>query len=202
MVIDGLPYVLDIQDTGNDGVSVQYTALSSALSNFDRWIRNGSNFILVYSVVNRMSFQRILEYHTRILRDNDTPSAREIDDYLLLHPAAKRLSIILVGNNIDLASEREVSTEEGHQLAQELGCGFVETSAKNDINVEKAFYDVVRDRRRKGLASVVPRTLDASPEASTEGRATDFNALSQHRRKQSKRAPRVWEKVTARTGLI
>ena len=45
--------------------------------------------------------------------------------------------------------EREVSTQEGHALAKELGCEFVEASAKNCINVEKAFYDVVRQLRRQ-----------------------------------------------------
>ena len=45
--------------------------------------------------------------------------------------------------------EREVSTQEGSALARELGCDFVEASAKNCINVEKAFYDVVRQLRRQ-----------------------------------------------------
>lgn len=107
---------------------------------------------------------------------------------------------MLVGNNIDLIADREVSTQEGHQLAQELACGFVETSAKS-INVDKAFYDVVRKLRREQLV-IGSRARDASPEASTEGRTTNFNTSRQHQRKQSKGAPRVWEKVTARTGLI
>jgi GTPase KRas protein len=40
--------------------------------------------------------------------------------------------------------EREVSMQEGHALARELGCKFVEASTKNYINMEKAFYNVVR----------------------------------------------------------
>lgn len=57
--------------------------------------------------------------------------------------------IMLVGNKSDRVTEREVSTQEGHALARELGCEFVEASAKNCINVEKAFYDVVRILRRQ-----------------------------------------------------
>jgi GTPase KRas protein len=50
---------------------------------------------------------------------------------------------MLVGNNSDRFTEREVSTQEGYDLARKLGYDFVEVSAKNCINVEKAFYDVV-----------------------------------------------------------
>jgi GTPase KRas protein len=49
----------------------------------------------------------------------------------------------------DKHHEREVSSQEGQALANDLGCEFVETSAKNGINVEKAFYDVVRQLRRQ-----------------------------------------------------
>jgi GTPase KRas len=61
---------------------------------------------------------------------------------------------MLVGNKSDKVTEREVSTQEGHALARELGCEFVEASAKNCINVEKAFYDVVRLLRRQSQQSV------------------------------------------------
>lgn len=56
---------------------------------------------------------------------------------------------MLVGNKCDRVTEREVSTQEGSALARELGCDFVEASAKNCVNVEKAFYDVVRQLRRQ-----------------------------------------------------
>jgi Fe2+ transport system protein B len=60
--------------------------------------------------------------------------------------------VILVGNKSDIA-DRKVSIQEGHVLAKELGCGFVEASAKNYVNVEKAFYDVVRRLRRTDTVS-------------------------------------------------
>ena len=58
--------------------------------------------------------------------------------------SARLVLVMLVGNKSDKVTEREVSTQEGHALARELGCEFVEASAKNYINVEKAFYNVVR----------------------------------------------------------
>jgi GTPase KRas protein len=56
---------------------------------------------------------------------------------------------MLVGNKCDRVTEREVSVQEGSALAKQLNCDFVEASAKNCINVEKAFYDVVRQLRRQ-----------------------------------------------------
>lgn len=37
---------------------------------------------------------------------------------------------------------------EGEALAKSFGCKFIETSAKSRINVDKAFYDIVREIRR------------------------------------------------------
>jgi len=37
---------------------------------------------------------------------------------------------------------------EGRNLAHQFGCQFIETSAKSRINVDNAFYDIVREIRR------------------------------------------------------
>jgi GTPase KRas protein len=37
---------------------------------------------------------------------------------------------------------------EGEALARSFGCKFIETSAKSRINVDKAFFDIVREIRR------------------------------------------------------
>lgn len=64
-------------------------------------------------------------------------------------PIFGQAPVMLVGNKCDRVTEREVSTQEGQALAKELGCDFVEASAKNCVNVEKAFFDVVRQLRRQ-----------------------------------------------------
>ncbi|KAK4946281.1 Ras GTPase, partial [Elasticomyces elasticus] len=64
--------------------------------------------------------------------------------------------VMLVGNKCDRVTEREVSTQEGSALAKELGCDFIEASAKNCINVERAFYDVVRSLRRQRMNTARP----------------------------------------------
>lgn len=37
---------------------------------------------------------------------------------------------------------------EGEALARSFGCHFIETSAKSRINVDNAFFDIVREIRR------------------------------------------------------
>ena len=54
---------------------------------------------------------------------------------------------MLVGNKADKQLEREVTREEGMQLAKEFGCEFLETSAKTAQNVERLFTNLVRNLR-------------------------------------------------------
>ena len=54
---------------------------------------------------------------------------------------ADSVPIMIVGNknDVDAKKSRKVSAEEGQKLGQELSCGWVETSARNNTNVNKAF---------------------------------------------------------------
>ena len=51
---------------------------------------------------------------------------------------------MLVGSKCDLESERQVSVEEGRQLADRFQCSFMEVSAKANINVKEAFVELVK----------------------------------------------------------
>lgn len=52
---------------------------------------------------------------------------------------------MLVGNKCDLEDIRAVSVEEGKALAEEEGLFFMETSALDATNVDKAFEIVIRE---------------------------------------------------------
>lgn len=54
---------------------------------------------------------------------------------------------LLVGNKCDKVNEREVSREEGAEMARHFGCPFMETSAKTAYNVEALFATLVRSLR-------------------------------------------------------
>ncbi len=43
-----------------------------------------------------------------------------------------------------MENDREVSTEDGKQLAAKLGTLFIEASAKMNTNVKELFFDLVR----------------------------------------------------------
>jgi Ras-related protein Rab-8A len=42
-----------------------------------------------------------------------------------------------------------VSTAQGQALAEELGVPFLEVSAKSNINIDKAFYDLAADIKKR-----------------------------------------------------
>lgn len=54
---------------------------------------------------------------------------------------------MIVGNkcDVDTKKQRKVSPEEGQKLGQELNCGWIETSARNNVNVAKAFEMMIAE---------------------------------------------------------
>lgn len=180
-VIDNQACMLEVLDTAGQE---EYTALR------DQWIRDGEGFILVYSISSRSSFTRIKRFHNQIQRVKESTASSPSypgSPISAANPAAP-VPIMLVGNKSDRIAEREVSTQEGHALARELGCEFVEASAKNYINVDKAFYDVVRILRRQRQAAAQP--LPPAGGGKHESRRTESGLPSKegrYRRSQSDR---------------
>ncbi|KAL8061285.1 hypothetical protein ABFX02_02G077600 [Erythranthe guttata] len=68
----------------------------------------------------------------------------EIDRY-----ANNNVCKLLVGNKCDLAESKVVDTQMGKALADELGIPFLETSAKDAINVEQAFLTMTGEIKKK-----------------------------------------------------
>jgi GTPase SAR1 family protein len=58
------------------------------------------------------------------------------------HYTPDNTPILLVGNKCDLATNRKVSTEQGQQLAEQLGLKFFESSAKTGDGVDTVFHDI------------------------------------------------------------
>jgi len=50
----------------------------------------------------------------------------------------------LVGNKCDLEHRRAVSTEQGKELARQYNIQFIETSAKDTINIDELFINTTK----------------------------------------------------------
>lgn len=59
------------------------------------------------------------------------------------------IPLLLVGNKSDLEERRQVSLEEAAGKAAEWGVQYVETSAKTRANVDKVFFDLMREVCKK-----------------------------------------------------
>ncbi|ELP90187.1 hypothetical protein EIN_482010 [Entamoeba invadens IP1] len=117
MKVDGKSYVLDILDTAG---SEEYSALR------DVYTRNSYGFLVVYSITDRVLFDELDHFRKKI--------------YTTQH---NRKHIMNTFQSFE--SVRTVSIEEGEKLAEEWRVSFYETSAKNRININKIFIEVVSD---------------------------------------------------------
>lgn len=81
---------------------------------------------MVYDVTNANTFKSVQRW------------LLEIDQY------CSSVSRILVGNKNDDDSKKTVSTNEARSLANSYNIELVETSAKDDINVEDVFYKITK----------------------------------------------------------
>jgi len=76
--------------------------------------------------------------------------------------ATEGVNKILIGNKCDWEEKRAVSTEQGQALANELGIPFMEVSAKSNINVEKAFFSLAGDIKKRIVDTQQPQQQQQS----------------------------------------
>lgn len=92
------------------------------------YYRGAMGIMLVYDITQTTSFANISKW------------LRNIEDH-----ATENVAKIILGNKCDMDSKRAVPTEQGEQLARTKGLKFLETSAKANINIEKAFTIIAED---------------------------------------------------------
>ncbi|XP_057296330.1 ras-related protein Rap-1 isoform X2 [Hydractinia symbiolongicarpus] len=118
--VDGQQAMLEILDTAG---TEQFTAMR------DLYMKNGQGFVLVYSITAQSTFNDLMDLRDQILKVKDTND----------------VPMVLVGNKCDLEDERVVGKDQGQNLAKQFeNCTFLETSAKQKINVSEIFHDLVR----------------------------------------------------------
>jgi len=113
--------VLEIMDTAG---TEQFTTTR------DLYMKNGHGFVLVYSIVTASTIQDLPSLKDRIYKVKDKTN----------------VPIVLVGNKCDLEDRREVTKDQGQDMANSFGpsCSFFESSAKNKTNIDEVFVQVVR----------------------------------------------------------
>ncbi|XP_037446182.1 ras-related protein RIC1-like [Triticum dicoccoides] len=121
--LDGKSVKLQIWDTAGQE---RFRTITSS------YYRGAHGIIIVYDVTDRESFNNVKQWLS------------EIDRY-----ASDSVCKLLVGNKCDLVDSKVVDTEEAKAFAESLGMNFLETSAKEAINVETAFLTMSSEIKNK-----------------------------------------------------
>ena len=91
------------------------------------YYKGAHGIILIYDVTNLQTFENVKIWVNQI--------REEANPHVLIY---------LAGNKIDVDEKNKVvKTEEGKKIAEEFNLPFYETSAKNGVNVNKVFEDIV-----------------------------------------------------------
>jgi len=116
VTVNGKSCKLQIWDTAGQE---RYRTITSA------YYRGADAIVMVYDVTNQESIRHINDWHAEVSRY-----------------AAPDTCKLLIGNKCDLESQRVVPKATAKTFADELNIPFIETSAKDGKNVDKAFIQL------------------------------------------------------------
>ncbi|KAJ4951554.1 hypothetical protein NE237_028386 [Protea cynaroides] len=136
--VEGKTIKAQIWDTAGQE---RYRAITSA------YYRGALGALLVYDVTKPTTFENVSRW------------LKELRDH-----ADSNIVIMLIGNKTDLAHLRAVATEDAQSFAEKEGLSFIETSALEATNVEKAFHtslaEIYRISSKKHLSSGQPASAN------------------------------------------
>uniref|UniRef100_A0A2P2LHS1 Ras-related protein RABA2a n=1 Tax=Rhizophora mucronata TaxID=61149 RepID=A0A2P2LHS1_RHIMU len=117
--VEGRTVKAQIWDTAGQE---RYRAITSA------YYRGALGALLVYDVTKPTTFENVSRW------------LKELRDH-----ADSNIVIMLIGNKTDLKHLRAVATEDAQGYAEKEGLSFIETSALEATNVEKAFQTILSE---------------------------------------------------------
>ena len=130
--IDGKQHKVQVWDTAGQE---RFRTITPA------YYRNAMGVLILFDVTNKKSFDNV-DYWVRNLDEHGAPGVQKV----------------LVANKIDLAHKRKVPAADAQALADKYGMTYIETSAKDDTNVDQCFYklakliaDKMRSERGQGV---------------------------------------------------
>ncbi|OJD19882.1 hypothetical protein AJ78_00242 [Emergomyces pasteurianus Ep9510] len=143
--VDGVPYFLALTDTAGQE---EYRGLWAS-SNL-----KSDAFLLVYDITNASTLEA-LDYFMDMIdieaEQRLETNARLIKELGHLHRPGEQVAVgmappvrIMAGNKCDLKDARVVTARQGLEYARRRGCGFMETSAREMVNIEETFALIIR----------------------------------------------------------
>ncbi|XP_052483476.1 ras-related protein Rab11C isoform X2 [Gossypium raimondii] len=149
--VEGKTVKAQIWDTAGQE---RYRAITSA------YYRGAVGALLVYDITKRQTFDNVQRW------------LRELRDH-----ADSNIVIMMAGNKSDLTHLRAVSEEDGQALAEREGLSFLEMSALEATNIEKAFQTVLNEIyhiiSKKALAAQEAAASTSVPSQGTTINVTD-----------------------------
>ncbi|KAG7664882.1 SEC4 [[Candida] subhashii] len=104
------------------------------------YYRGAMGIVLIYDVTDSRTFDNVKNWFQTVTQH-----------------ANEDAQIFLVGNKCDDEVNRQVSKEQGQELAAELGVPFLESSAKTNENVDSIFYELAGIIQEKHVDDVIPQ---------------------------------------------
>ena len=117
ITLNGKRVKIQIWDTAGQE---RYKSITSA------YYKGAKGAFIVYDISRRTTFDNIDKWITDLKTNGD-----------------QNIAIILIGNKSDLEDKREVSKDEGVKKSEDCKIAFLETSALNGENVNKAFDELI-----------------------------------------------------------
>ena len=121
--INGLKIKAQIWDTAGQE---RYRAITSM------YYKGAKGGLIVFDLSSKSTFQNVEKWFNEIKKTADPT-----------------INLILIGNKSDLKDKRQISTEEGENKAKEMNVPYLETSALNADNVDKAFDLIIQEITKK-----------------------------------------------------
>ena len=121
--INGLKIKAQIWDTAGQE---RYRAITSM------YYKGAKGGLIVFDLSSKSTFQNVEKWFNEIKKTADPT-----------------INLILIGNKSDLKDKREISFEEGENKAKEMNVAYLETSALNADNVDKAFDLLIQEITKK-----------------------------------------------------
>jgi len=136
--VDGQTVKLQIWDTAGQE---RFKTITSS------YYRGSHGIFVVYDITDIVSFNNIRVW------------IEEIKKYT----SGEAVQLFLVGNKKDQEVNRAVETSQGQELASKLGAKFLETSAKDRLNVDQMFIELTRTLKKSIYLSPNPDKVRLGP---------------------------------------